>query len=300
MNRALLRFAVVMFFVFLVSCEQDDDAGGIPIRDRNEVAIEDAQELREYLETHFYNYEEFQNAGANDDLAIEIDSIQPGDGNIPLWDQVESRMFIRDGVNYEYFVLKVREGQGNIFPTFADSTLVSYKGFLLNNSVFDQADNAVWFSLPGTIAGFSDALTNFKGADVILPQPDGTVDFEGSGVGAVFFPSGLGYFADARNGIPAYSPLAFTFRVRSVNIADHDNDGILSRFEDLNGDGILNSINSLDDTNLNRIPNYLDPDDDGDGIPTSQENADPNGDGNPDDALDTDGDGIPDYLDSST
>lgn len=35
-------------------------------------------------------------------------------------------------------------------------------------------------------------------------------------------------------------------------------------------------------------------------MPTANENADPNGDGNPDDALDTDGDGTPDYLDVDT
>ncbi|WP_452221323.1 hypothetical protein [Lacinutrix salivirga] len=38
-------------------------------------------------------------------------------------------------------------------------------------------------------------------------------------------------------------------------------------------------------------------DDDGDGIPSADENQDPNGDGNFDDAQDTDSDGIPDYLD---
>jgi len=47
-------------------------------------------------------------------------------------------------------------------------------------------------------------------------------------------------------------------------------------------------------------PNFLDADDDNDGIPTKDENADPNGDGNPDDALDSDKDGFPDYLDSDT
>ena len=47
-------------------------------------------------------------------------------------------------------------------------------------------------------------------------------------------------------------------------------------------------------------PNFLDADDDNDGIPTKDENADPNGDGNPEDALDSDNDGFPDYLDSDT
>ncbi|MCP3991113.1 MAG: hypothetical protein GY724_18715, partial [Actinomycetia bacterium] len=42
---------------------------------------------------------------------------------------------------------------------------------------------------------------------------------------------------------------------------------------------------------------YLDADDDGDGTPTSAENADPNTDGDPRDALDSDWDGQPDYLD---
>ncbi|GGI55878.1 DUF6252 family protein [Winogradskyella haliclonae] len=68
---------------------------------------------------------------------------------------------------------------------------------------------------------------------------------------------------------------------------DDDNDGILTQFEDpftpldTDGDGIINS---------------LDNDDDGDGILTINENPDPNGDGDPSDALDTDMDGTPDYL----
>ena len=76
--------------------------------------------------------------------------------------------------------------------------------------------------------------------------------------------------------------------MRRVRITDHDGDGILSVFEDLDGDQDLTSPNFGDNTdrdfdqNLGRsLPNYLDADDDGDGIPTRIENADPNGDGNP-------------------
>ena len=43
--------------------------------------------------------------------------------------------------------------------------------------------------------------------------------------------------------------------------------------------------------------NFLDADDDNDGVATSNENADPNGDGNPSDAVNTDGDGQQNYLD---
>jgi heat shock protein beta len=68
---------------------------------------------------------------------------------------------------------------------------------------------------------------------------------------------------------------------------DHDGDGIWSSFEgaptftlDNDGDG---------------VPDFLDPDDDGDGAPTAEENPDPNHDGNPEDARNTSGNNS-DYL----
>jgi hypothetical protein len=71
----------------------------------------------------------------------------------------------------------------------------------------------------------------------------------------------------------------------------------ISDIVDSDGDGLLDSAEGLNaDTDKDSIPNYLDSDDDGDGIPTIEENPDPNGDGNPNDAKDTDGNGIPDYL----
>lgn len=64
--------------------------------------------------------------------------------------------------------------------------------------------------------------------------------------------------------------------------------------DDLNQDGNLEN----DDSDGDGIPNYLDADDDNDGIASAEEGIDPNGDGDYTDALDTDGDGIPDYLDT--
>lgn len=72
--------------------------------------------------------------------------------------------------------------------------------------------------------------------------------------------------------------------------ADDDGDGILTQFEAVDADG--NPVDTDGDMDVD----YLDNDDDGDGILTINENADPNSDGNPDDAVDTDGDGVPDYL----
>ncbi len=73
---------------------------------------------------------------------------------------------------------------------------------------------------------------------------------------------------------------------------DDDNDGILTKYENYNG-----GSSADDDTDADGIPDYLDTDDDGDGKLTKNENPDPNGDGNPVDAVDTDKDGKPDYLD---
>ncbi|MFV0540147.1 MAG: hypothetical protein ACK5MZ_02785 [Aestuariibaculum sp.] len=80
--------------------------------------------------------------------------------------------------------------------------------------------------------------------------------------------------------------------------ADSDGDGISDDYE-LTKSCSENRIIYLD-TDGDNTPDFLDADDDGDGKPTSEENADPNGDGNPDDAIDTDNDGTPDYLDSDS
>lgn len=80
----------------------------------------------------------------------------------------------------------------------------------------------------------------------------------------------------------------------TATLVKDDNDGIPAHLEDINGNGNLDD----DDTDGDGIPNYLDPDDDGDNVLTKDENPDPNGDGVLDDAQDTDGDGIPDYLDN--
>ncbi|WP_303315496.1 hypothetical protein Q4Q34_15000 [Flavivirga abyssicola] len=76
-------------------------------------------------------------------------------------------------------------------------------------------------------------------------------------------------------------------------LTEDDNDGIPAEFEDINGNGNLED----DDTDNDSIPNYIDPDDDGDNILTKDENVDPNNDGIFSDAQDTDGNGTPDYLD---
>lgn len=308
LNKFLITSLLIA--VFATSCDNDDDPGPEPIpeRDRSEQEIEDREALEEYLQTHFYNYEEFENPSEDFDYRIRIDTINEANADkTPLFqsDLLETKTVTRDDVDYTIYILKVREGEG-MQPTFADSVYVSYKGQLLNGTTFDSAITPIWFDLPGyetrgpqgqlvlaggTITGMSQALIEFRGASDFEVEPDGTITWTDYGIGAVFMPSGLGYFSSARPAIPAYSPLVFSFHLLSVNEADHDNDGIPSRVEDLDEDGNLRN----QDTDGDRISNYSDTDDDGDFIPTREEIII-----NEDGSItypDTDNDGTPNYLD---
>ena len=300
------------FLVF--SCDKDDDNGPevIPPRDRGEQAIEDDQALIEYLSTHFYNYEEFQEPSEDFDYVVRLDTI--AGENLDKTPLIESEKLITKTVNYQgvdqqLYVLVEREGDGEK-PTFADSTFVAYEGALLDSIVFDsRLKSPIWFNLtsyyevnvagttlrPGPVKGFSEGMQEFRAATGFTTNPDNTITWENDfGVGAIFMPSGLAYFNAVQRGIPAYSPLIFKVNLYKVNDADHDRDGILSYLEDLDGDENLFN----DDTDEDGLPNFSDADDDGDGTLTRDEIII-----NEDGSVtfpDTNENGTPDYLDPDT
>lgn len=263
-------------------------------RDRAEQEAEDRIALQEYLETHFYNYEDFENPSADFDYVIRFDTINEANaGKRPLIESelLEPKTVVRDDIEYTIYILKVQEGEKQQ-PKFSDSTLVSYRGELLNRRRFDNATTPVWFDLVQIIPGFRQAVTEFKGASGFEINEDNTVSWtKDFGIGAVFLPSGLGYFSNYQENIPMYSPLVFSFHLYGVNEADHDQDGVPSWMEDLNENQIL----SDDDTDADNIPNYADTDDDGDFIPTREEIV--IGEDGTIIFPDTNGNGVPDYLD---
>ena len=304
---------------FFISCNNDDssDVQVIPPRLLSEVEAEDDAAIREFLQTHFYNYEEFQSPPANFDFKIVFDTIA-GDnaGKTPLIDQVgsaqisvsseEFNLSEEETVTHTYYYLVAREGTDEN-PTVADSALVRYKGSLLDGFDFDGSFvNPIWFDLaqlqgPSAGArGFAEGMVNFEIGGNITDNGDGTVTVDDYGVGAIFFPSGLGFFNVATPEIPAYSPLIFTIDLYSVVRTDHDGDGVLSILEDVDGDGYLYNDNTdLEaERELNtvvRFNDFLDPDDDQDGTPTREE-IEIDDEGNVT-FPDGDGDGIPDYRD---
>jgi len=302
-----IKFGVAILILMLavtVSCKKDEGAGTYipPPRDRGEEAILAQAEIEEFLETHFYNYEEFEADPEN--FKLKFDTIAGDNASkTPLMQQVTSKEVkdvVDNSVVYKLYYLKVREGGGDEHPHFCDRTTNTYDGRLMNLDLFDSAVVPVKFELvdnpptSGIIRGLQQAIIEFKGAegDPII-NPDGTLTFENYGIGAVFIPSGLAYFQFPPPGdLNEYNQIIFSFELFSFEVLDHDQDGIDSYMEDLNGNGYLYD----DDTDADNVPNYLDTDDDGDGRLTEFEIEIING------VVtfpDRNGNGVPDYLDSS-
>ena len=300
-----LYFLILAGATLLNSCGNDDDGGipGIEQRDPVEVLAEDLAEIEAYLDTHFYNYDEFQNPPAGFDFKVVVDTIAGDNADrIPLREQVIERTIVRfdndnGGLAHPLFILVARQG-GGIPATISDSTFLTFQGTFLDRSQFDSANAPLSFDLAASsttgefanVQGFVEGVAQLNGPTGFTENPDGTVSFEDFGSGLVIMPSGLGFFEFPRLGVPSFSPLVFSIQLLGVNPADHDQDGILSIMEDLNGDNVVFN----DDTDGDTIPNFADIDDDGDGTLTINE-FDEDNDGIPDD---TDGDGIPDYLDN--
>ncbi len=311
MNQIL---AALVLMAMICSCNKDNGPDGdiTPPRLLSEVAVENDAQIKEYLQTHFYNYEEFTNPPAGFDFKIRLDTIAGENAaKTALIAQVEPRTFNvsstaflglteEKNISHTYYVLKAREGAGGQ-PTVADSTFVRFEGSLLDGSVFDSTSSFNWLYLPGFLSGFYNGVASFKVGNDIIVNNDGTTSIENTGLGLVIFPSGMGYFnSPPTTNIGAYDPLIFKLDVGLyVEDTDFDNDGIPSIMEDLDGDGNLNNDNTDSSEEQKRfiqqIPNHADSDDDGDGFPTRDEIII-----NPDGSItfpDTNGNGIPNYLD---
>lgn len=312
---------IIVFFLLTLSawsCKNDDDgnleAELVPPRALSEVAVENDAELQEYFSTHFYNYEEFENPPADFDYAIKISPIdEDNNDKISISDsdklsfvdiKVSSDNFqgdipVENDISHRLYYLSARDGGGEN-PTVVDSVYIEYEGFKLDNSVFDT--NLTWFDLQGTgtiensgqfVKGFEEGLTLIKDGNDLIENVDGTFRITDSGIGVIFMPSGLAYFNSLREVGTGYAPIAFKIDMLEANEADHDRDGIPSILEDVNGDKDMFN----DNTDEADFPNYLDADDDNDGIDTIDE-IELDADGKFVAFKDTDGDGTPDHLDN--
>lgn len=305
-----MKLIKISFFVLLslfIACSPDDD-NGVKLRDQAEVAAEDQLEIVEYLETHYFQL--IPVAGNTDYREIKFFEItEETPDETPLIDSefLKSKIITQNEVDYTLYYLQVRQGAETEYkPSFADQVITTFKLETLEGELANETVTPVKLDLPITdIArrGFSEGLTEFRGASEVTENADGTVTYSDDyGIGAVFVPSGLAYFANPPLSSPIgqYEPIIYSFQLYKGIQTDHDNDGIPSEYEDLNDDGVLNSD---DNSNRDNQENFIDPDDDGDGILTADEIEvnDLNGDGiitlDEINFIDSNNDGTPDYLD---
>lgn len=287
-------FFIVFLLMFLFSSSCGNNTNEIiEQRDFGNQYSDDDQTLQTFLETHYYNYEEFESNPEDYSIEITIDTLAGDNANkTPLIDQVsvkpvETNNGSDELVDLNLYYLVTRQGTG-IQPSSVDSTYVTYKGKLLDGLEFDSSDLPVWFNLPSLVNGFRNGVTELRSGR-FTENTDGTFTFFDFGQGVVFMPSGLGYFSNSQGAIPPYSPLIFSISLYVTKMTDHDGDGVLSRDEDVDGDG--NPLN--DDSDEDGVLNLYDIDDDGDGVLTLDElDLDENN-----QPGDSDSDGIPNYLD---
>ena len=298
---------ILSFVLVFSSCKKDDggnDVVTVELRDRDEVQAEDIIELGAYLSSHYYNSGDFE--GNLDpsiaDITITellVNETVPADHTLLSESlKLELKTVEFADTEYKYYILRLNQGGGSESPSFADTTRLSYEGFLLDGSVFDSAVTPVDFDLVSLIPGWRKAIPQFNTSESFMEAGDGSVDYVNNGLGIMFLPSGLAYFSSGPGIIGAYTPIIFKFELYQTFENDHDNDGIPSYLEDLNGDGEFTLNSDLetfdgDDTDNDQLPNYFDPDDDGDGVLTIDE--DTNGDGDP--TNDIGANNIPKYLD---
>ena len=304
-----LSLLLLLVTLFVISCKKDDDGDevvNIEIRDRAEQQLADNESIQEYFDAHYYNSEELEsitNPSVSDIIITRFadgETVAPA-GHTKLSDPgvVQTKSVVFADTDYEFYVLELNKGGGIKSPKFSDNVLVSYEGFKLDNEIFDNAVTPVEFDLLSLIPAWRKVLPDFNTAESFVENGDGTVSYINQGLGIMFIPSGLAYFSSPTSSISAYSPIIFKFELLQTSTNDHDNDGIPSYMEDLNGDeAFYANLGNLedttdDDTDGDGTPDYADNDDDGDGILTINEDIDKDG----DPTNDIGSNGIARYLD---
>lgn len=322
-NKLLMKlknaYLLIAGLLIISSCKSDDDSIGevVPPRLLSEVTVEDDAEIIEFLKTHFYNKEEFDTPPEGFDFKIKFDTIAGANSTqqslfdspnlitqtISVNSEDLGRADDDEIIDQTLYTLVVRQGVVDGTPTIGDFSILRYEGLLLDGTLFDASVNQpIRFNLSSVVRGFGNGMKNFQTGEGPIENGDGTVSYEGYGIGAIFMPAALAYFdASPNTDVPIYSPLIFKVDAFAYEPdSDLDGDGVPSILEDLNGNGYLNDDNTNEEAEANirtYVANYLDPDDDGDGILTIDE-IELDADGNFVGFLDTDGDGTPDHLDN--
>lgn len=266
--------------LLLWNCKSDDSTAKIVDRDRQEVFNENIKEIETFLKTNSVEVLEegvkFETVAFEDNNSIWKQTSYPIQTaslkNLPYYTSSQGLTKTNDEVTYTVYYLILNEGGGTT-PMIHDNTFTSYIGYNLDKTIFDTYKFGFWSAYPAfsvyteTIAGYTQILQKIKTATGIIENEDGTYTYDNPGRVLVFIPSGLGYFSTPSGTIGQYKPIIFDISLITSKEVDHDNDGILDKYEDVNGNGDLWD----DDTDNDGKPNFIDIDDDGDGYTTREE-----------------------------
>ena len=280
MKTKILKFSIYLLTIvtLFVACNDDDDDDTIPFveRDRAEQQLDDNDSIVNYLSTHYYNSDFFETGVDHKYTDIIITELLPGEdvpsGNTLLFEDVETFMTVYLDTDYQYYILRLNQGGGDA-PKFTDGVRVRYEGIsVASEEVVDAVITPIALGLQGN--GIS-TFGSIKAWQLVMPEfsssfdfttNNGSVDYTNFGLGMMFVPSGLAYFSGTNTGTN-YDNLVFKFELLQFEEIDHDNDGIPSYVEDVNGNLEVED----DDTDINTIPNFIDIDDDGDEVLTINE-----------------------------
>jgi hypothetical protein len=305
MNKFKFYFIVITASVLFFSCSKKDD--DVTIEPPVDFAVQypiDIAMIEDYLKNNYITI--VNHPGFVDDQDVTIAKIDNGQPSIMSYLNATTypKLLIRPvklhNVEYKLYYLVLRPGVG-ISPCSVDGVLASYKGTYLSRSAATATPpselTATFFeelkypqtamSLYEVITGWSEIFPQFKTGTSTI-KGDGTVTHNDFGAGVMFIPSGLAYYNAGKGGIPAYSPLVFSFKLYNIERLDQDNDGVFSYLEDLNNDGYVydfrNTVayptpptTNLDNTDTDAVPDFLDVDDDGDNYTTRLEITKPEG-----------------------
>ncbi len=265
-------FGLTLIGLTMASCSKNETPSyDVALREYPVQYIADTIEIDKYLNTHYIS-------SVDADFNITFAKIPTGGTQLSIRAQrtyqLLSKMVKNDnqGVNYKVYYLKLREGT-NESTSSVDSVYVSYKGSLLTDEQFDYSETPIWFQLESVISGWGEIIPEFKtGTYDTAPGPNPST-FSNFGAGVMFLPSGLAYYNQMPSSlIPSYSPLIFSFKLKSQKSRDHDRDGILSKYEVAAPTTLVPNPKQKDyDSDGDGTPNFYDIDDDGDRFMTKIE-----------------------------
>jgi hypothetical protein len=275
MNKIKHIFLLLLLGVALIySCDDDNNAFVNPFADINHeaLAISDNDSIIKFLKNNYYDM-------ATDSVKTLVE------GEIALFDEQEKLTIMdakRNDLDYTLYIYHIKEGnpihpdfgeaaddKGN--PAVSDSIYAKYSGqSILSSSelstVFDANTSGAWFSYERlAVRGWSFGFANLKGG--YLKKEDngdtynGPITYLEGGKGISFIPSGLSYTSLNPNNYGSSlvnQNLMFNVELLDfVQFTDHDNDGRPSSEEDANDDGDLE--NDFSDNSQPGVPDYLNP-----------------------------------------